>query len=126
MEIESTGLAIGLVVGGIAGAIAKGQLDSNKSSNLLETKNNQINSLIKEKELLLNKNTKLSEEIEYLQEENARIKKKFNQHDDLQDDLKDELEDTKTKIEKLKKENQELFNQAKSYKEACEAARKTN
>ncbi|MCK0204585.1 hypothetical protein [Ornithobacterium rhinotracheale] len=103
MEIESTGLAIGLVVGGIAGAIAKGQLDSNKSSNLLETKNNQINSLIKEKELLLNKNTKLSEEIEYLQEENARIKKKFNQHDDLQDDLKDELEDTKTKIEKLKK-----------------------
>lgn len=107
-----------LVVGGIAGAIAKDKLVGNPK---LEAKVREIECIYKENDSLREDKKKLSRQVEDLLSELKKIRQSSQNSEDDKDDMEDDLMKARLELKKLKRENEGLTRSLQEYKQACEA-----
>lgn len=107
-----------LVVGGVAGAIAKDKLIGNPE---LQNKVREIEKLMNENATLRDDKKKLSRQVEDLLGELKKVRQASQDNEDDKDDMEDDLMKARMDLKKVKKQNEELTRSLQEYKAACEA-----
>lgn len=107
-----------LVVGGVAGAIAKDKLVGNPE---LQAKGRELERIYNENNTLRDDKKKLSRQVEDLLSEIKKLRQSSQDNEDDKDDMEDDLMKARMELKKLKRENEELSRSLKEYKSACES-----
>lgn len=107
-----------LVVGGVAGAIAKDKIIGNPE---LQNKIREIEKLINENATLREDKKKLSRQVEDLLGELKQVRQASQDNEDDKDDMEDELMKARMELKKVKKQNEELARSLQEYKAVCES-----
>lgn len=107
-----------LVVGGVAGAIAKDKIIGNPE---LQSKIREIEKLINENATLREDKKKLSRQVEDLLGELKQVRQASQDNEDDKDDMEDDLMKVRMELKKVKKQNEELARSLQEYKTACES-----
>lgn len=94
-----------LVVGGVAGAIAKDKLIGNPE---LQNKVREIEKLINENATLREDKKKLSRQVEDLLAELKKVRQTSQDSEDNKDDMEDDLMKARIELKKVKRQNEEL------------------
>ena len=119
MEIDVIQIISGVVIGGVAGIVAKDKLfgADTKSTG----KQQEIDSLYAENEKFSRRNKELERQVEDLLSELNKLRKKARDNDDEHDDLEDELDKVKRELKSIRQQNEVLTRKVKEYQTLCEA-----
>ena len=107
-----------LVVGGVAGAIAKDKLVGNPE---LQAKVRELEKIYNENNSLRDDKKKLSRQVEDLLSEIKKLRQSSQDNEDDKDDMEDDLMKARMELKKLKREKEELSRSLQEYKSACES-----
>lgn len=115
---DMMGIIAALIVGGVAGVIAKDKLVGNPE---LQNKVREVEKLINENVALREDKKKLSRQVEDLLGELKKVRQASQDNEDDKDDMEDDLMKARMELKKVKKQNEELARSLQEYKSACEA-----